>query len=439
MNDDTTTAKVLHDRTAATIDNSDLDSAAVLLSTYPTQDGHLIAEMILNAPDSLNALSTEMCQIIDTQLSEWQRDDNVVAVMLRGAGDKAFCAGGDIRKLYESMSYNAPLPNPYATQFFGSEYSLYRKMHYYTKPLILWGTGFIMGGGMGLMAACSHRIVTETTKFAMPEITIGLFPDASGSWFLQRMPAKTGLFMGLTGAMGNANDAKFANLAEYTLPSDSYSQVIAALTAADWQTVASQIDSIAIKQPTANQSKLYHDANHQVSRCLAKLSQALTCNSTPSNLAQYWQTIQTLMNRGSLQDIDAILQDDMQLAQLDADFADNTWTQRAVATYRHGCPVSAALTYELFYRVEGLSLEQILYLEANVALHCADNPDFREGIRALLIDKDKDPKWSHTLAECFSDEGKAYIANHFNNPYPAEQHIFGDWIGMNALSSRSVK
>ena len=164
--------------------------APVLFQTETTDCGHLIGIMTLNTPKSLNALSVEMCQLLSQQLEQWESDDQVVALVLKGAGDKAFCAGGDIRKLYDSMSETAPLPNPYATEFFGSEYNLYRQMHFYPKPLILWGDGIIMGGGMGLMAGCSHRLVTERTRFAMPEITIGLFPDASGSWFLQRMPAK---------------------------------------------------------------------------------------------------------------------------------------------------------------------------------------------------------------------------------------------------------
>lgn len=169
-------------------------NASVLFETELTDCGHLIGIMTLNTPKSLNALSVDMCQLLSAQLEQWQNEDQVVALVLKGSGDKAFCAGGDIRKLYDSMSANAPMPNPYATEFFSHEYRLYRQMHFYSKPLILWGDGIIMGGGMGLMAGCSHRIVTERTRFAMPEVTIGLFPDASGSWFLQRMPAKTGLF-----------------------------------------------------------------------------------------------------------------------------------------------------------------------------------------------------------------------------------------------------
>ncbi|MDN3452340.1 MULTISPECIES: enoyl-CoA hydratase/isomerase family protein [unclassified Psychrobacter] len=400
--------------------------APVLFSTESTDCGHLIGVMTLNTPKSLNALSVDMCQLLSAQLEQWQADDQVVALVLKGAGDKAFCAGGDIRKLYDSMSASAPIPNPYATEFFSHEYRLYRQMHFYPKPLILWGDGIIMGGGMGLMAGCSHRLVTERTRFAMPEVTIGLFPDASGSWFLQRMPAKVGLFLGLTGAMCNGSDALLANLAEYAVASHDYDAVMQRLKQSDWQTVDS-----------ASRSNKCHDnsAHSIVSRALAELPIA---ELPDSKLATYWQPIQQLMNRGGLADIDALLQSDKALTQLNKDFAEDSWTQRAVATYRHGCPVTAALTYTLYHKVADLSIEQVLYLETNVAVHCAANPDFKEGVRALLIDKDRNPKWSRSLADCLSVEGQAYIDQHFVNPYPKGEHPLGDWLGSDALGSRYV-
>ncbi|WP_298870587.1 enoyl-CoA hydratase/isomerase family protein [uncultured Psychrobacter sp.] len=417
--------------TTATDDNNqkavekNIQEAPVLFDTEPTECGHLIGIMTLNTPKSLNALSVEMCQLLAQQLEQWQNDDQIVALVLKGAGDKAFCAGGDIRKLYDSMSTSAPLPNPYATEFFGHEYRLYRQMHFYPKPLILWGDGIIMGGGMGLMAGCSHRLVTERTRFAMPEVTIGLFPDASGSWFLQRMPAKTGLFLGLTGAMCNGNDALLANLAEYAVASSDYDAVIQGLKQSDWQVAA------------GSTGKCQNNSTHSiVSRALAAQPVA---ELPASKLATYWYPIQQLMNSGGLGDIDALLQSDEALAKLDTDFAADSWTQRAVDTYRQGCPVTAALTYALYHKVTDLSLEQVLYLEANVAVHCAANPDFKEGVRALLIDKDRNPQWSRSLADCLSSEGQAYIHQHFVNPYAKGEHPLGDWLGEDALGSQLVR
>ena len=399
--------------------------APVLFNTEPTECGHLIGVMTLNTPKSLNALSAEMCQLLAQQLDNWQSDDQVVALVLKGAGDKAFCAGGDIRKLYDSMSASAPMPNPYATEFFSHEYRLYRQMHFYPKPLILWGDGIIMGGGMGLMAGCSHRLVTERTRFAMPEVTIGLFPDASGSWFLQRMPAKTGLFLGLTGAMCNGNDALLANLAEYAVASSDYDAIIQRLKQSDWKAAASSTD------------KCDNNSAHSiVSRALAATSVA---ELPASKLATYWQPIQQLMNSGGLGDIDALLQSDEAMAKLDADFAADSWTQRAVATYRHGCPTTVALTYALYHSATDLSLEQVLYLETNVAVHCAANPDFKEGVRALLIDKDRSPQWSRSLAECLSTDGQNYIQQHFVNPYAAGEHPLDDWLGSESAGNQFVR
>lgn len=399
--------------------------APVLFQTETTDCGHLIGIMTLNMPNSLNALSVEMCQLLSQQLEQWEGDEQVVALVLKGAGDKAFCAGGDIRKLYDSMSETAPLPNPYATEFFGSEYNLYRQMHFYPKPLILWGDGIIMGGGMGLMAGCSHRLVTERTRFAMPEITIGLFPDASGSWFLQRMPAKTGLFLGLTGAMCNGNDALLANLAEYAVASSDYDAVIQSLKQSNWQSAEDSTD------------KCHNNSAHSI--VSSALAAQPVAELPASKLATYWKPIQQLMNSGGLGDIDALLQSDEALAKLNSDFAEDSWMQRAVDTYRQGCPVTAALTYALYHKVTELSLEQVLYLEANVAVHCAANPDFKEGVRALLIDKDRNPQWSRSLADCLSTEGQAYIHSHFVNPYATGEHPLGNWLGDEALGSQLVR
>lgn len=429
----------------ARTDDSVLDDC-LLISTRDTQCGHKLGILSLNSPKSLNALSVAMCQRLSAQLKAWEHDGQVVAVLLRGAGDKAFCAGGDIRKLYDSMMDNPPMPNPYAQEFFGNEYALYRQMHFYAKPLILWGNGIIMGGGMGLMAACSHRIITETTRFAMPETTIGLFPDATGSWFLQRMPARTGLFLGLTGAQCQGADAMLVNLAEYALPSSGYDTLVNALLDADWR----RIDS--------DSSHAISHEHHIVSRVLAGLpslsitpadtdsssdSRTDTAGDPPqlaaSKLAQHWQAIHRLMNIGGLADVDALLQDDAKLAQLCPNFAADPWAKKAIATYRQGCPVSSALTYELYHHVQDLSLEQILYLEANVATHCADKPDFREGVRALLIDKDRQPNWSRSLADCLTPEGMDYIAEHFSNPYPVAEHPFDEWLSDEAWAVQAVQ
>lgn len=387
----------------------DKTSQVVLIETLPTDSGRLIGVLTLNDPKALNALSLEMCQLMLAQLKQWHDDENIVAVLLKGSGDKAFCAGGNIRKMYESMIDNAPMPNPYAEIFFQNEYGLYRQMHFYPKPIILWANGIVMGGGMGLMAMSSHRVVTETTRFAMPEITIGLYPDATGSWLLQRMPAKSGLFLGLTGAHCNASDAILANMAECALGSDSYDSLVNVLATADWES-----------------SEDYHDT---VTHALGKIHHA---EHLPlSNIANHWQIISEIVNKGDITDIDKALQD----PKLVEKYADDKWLIRAVESYQNGCAVTAALAFEIFQRAKKLSLEQVLYMEYNLSLHCVNNPDFREGVRALLIDKDRNPKWSRTLAEC----DRNYINSHFESAYAPGKHPFDKWLEGDSLAAKSIK
>lgn len=393
---------------------------SVLFTTITTDSRHTIGTITLNDPKALNALSSDMCKLMAHQLTKWQNDPNIVAILLQGSGDKAFCAGGNIRKLYDSMvdfstqSLTSPplqQPNPYAIEFLTHEYNLYRQMHFYPKPIILWGNGIIMGGGMGLMAMCSHRVVTETTRFAMPEITIGLYPDATGSWFLARMPANIGLFLGLTGANCNANDAIFTSLAEYAVASDEYEKVVQALVTADWQ----------------QNTNLHDIASHALSQIHH------TEQLAESNIINHFAKIQALVNAGSIYDIDTLLQSE--------NWANgDKWLTKAVDTYRQGCPVTACLAFEAFYRAKKLSLEQVLYMEMNISVHCSSPShdhytDFREGVRALLIDKDKSPKWSRTLAEC----DKAYIDSHFASAFPNHNHPFESWLGDGSMAVKVVK
>lgn len=372
----------------------DIQFTDVLFETKPTQNGKQLAIITLNAPKSLNAVSFEMCQAITKQLQSWQNDDKIVAIFLHGSGDKAFCAGGNIRKLYEDM-INQPIYSqlhdingdyPYFTEFFRHEYSLNLLMANYPKPIIAWVNGIAMGGGLGLVATCSHRIVTETTRFAMPEINIGLFPDATGSWFLAKMPAQVGLFFGLTGANGNANDALLVGLAEFAMSNLDKQTAIDALLSANWQ----------------NQN------NHAIASYT--LSQLHKIDHLPmSNVEKHWQSIQKLMNQGDIHDIDKALKN----PALREKYADDDWFIQAIDTYEYGCPVTAYLTYRLFKQVKTLSLQEILQLELNVAVHCCYFADFREGVRALIIDKDKSPKWSKSLAECDT----AYIDSHFDDVF----------------------
>ena len=176
-------------------------------------DGARIGVASLDAEKSLNALSLPMINALSDQLDAWAKEPQIVCVLLRGNGVKAFCAGGEVRSLVEACRAHPGEVPPLAAQFFAAEYRLDFNLHTYPKPLICWGHGYVLGGGMGLLQGASIRIVTPSSRLAMPEISIGLYPDVGASWFLSRLPGKLGLFLGLTGAHMNGRDAIDLDLA----------------------------------------------------------------------------------------------------------------------------------------------------------------------------------------------------------------------------------
>ena len=206
----------------------------VLFIEQPNRHGGKIGHAILNAERTLNALSLPMIELLDQQLRRWAEDPELILVVLKGAGQRAFCAGGDVVELHRSMIAHPDGPNPYAEAFFSREYRLDHLLHRYPKPLLCWGSGIVMGGGWGLMAGCSHRVVTPDSRLAMPEIRIGLYPDAGASWFLGQLPRQISLFLGLTGAPLNASDARLLGVADHLLSRENQVEVEQRLQQTQW-------------------------------------------------------------------------------------------------------------------------------------------------------------------------------------------------------------
>lgn len=365
----------------------------VLFDEIATASGHRLGVATLNAEKALNALNGDMIRLLDARLSIWAQDDGIAAVLLRGAGDKAFCAGGDVRALRDALVSDPEQrwPNPQAEAFFTAEYTLDYRIHTYAKPILLWGSGIVMGGGLGLMAGASHRVATASTRIAMPEISIGLYPDVAGSWFLQRMPARAGLFLGLTGAPLNARDALLCNLADHILPQDGWPQLLATLTASGWHA-----DSTA---------------NHgQLTALLGELEAGNGDTLADSNVSRCLPLIHQLMNKGSLAAVDQALRHTA---------FENAWLAAAARSYAAGSPSSAAVTWEIFRRARHLSLAEALRMELVLSLNFCAAPDFREGVRALLVDKDRNPQWSRpTLAAV----DQPWVAQHFRSPWREQDH-----------------
>lgn len=341
-------------------------SSAVLFEERNVGQGRRLALATLNSESSLNALNDQMIPLLRDQLKQWAADENIVAVFLQGAGSKAFCAGGDIRRLYQAMTSEEPGALGWADRFFDEEYSLDLQIHRFPKPLIVWGSGIVMGGGTGLYMGASFRIVTETTRLAMPEITIGLYPDVGATHFLTRLPDRLGLFLALTGARLKASDALFLQLGDFFVPSDSKSQLLADLEKLPWTASTGQNRLMVLDH-------------------LARIHRAMLRPVEMSEIFRHLDSINALMRGDTILDI----------AKRFRDYeTSDPWLKSARDAFLAGSPTSAAVIFEQFRRGPELSLEASFELEKKMSRRFARGHDFKEGIRALLIDKDNKPKWN---------------------------------------------
>lgn len=350
-------------------------TAPVLFQEKPLASQGRYGVATLNQPAKLNSLSLDMCQLLTDQLTRWELDPSIAFVIFEGAGEKAFCAGGDLHQMYASMQQNAGKPaadNAYAAQFFAVEYRLDYQIHTYSKPIICWGHGVVMGGGIGLMAGTSHRVVSESSRLAMPEVTIGLFPDVGGSWDLNHLPGRIGRFLAATGAILNAADSLFTGMADYCVRH------------ADWSAIIAELERVDMAQ-TAGRRQL----DQHIHEVLTQHSAAATLNAGP--LQTHFALLSALCNN---RDISSLYRAFAALA----DHAD-PWLVRAAQTMLKGAPLSVALGLTLQERALHLSLAQVFQLEYNVALNCCAHGQLQEGIRALLVDKDKNPQWQPTSIE----------------------------------------
>lgn len=362
-----------------------------------TAGGRKIAVAILNSPKTLNSLTLDMCRSLSRQLALWEQDPAIALIVLRGAGDKAFCAGGDLHGMYQGMLDNPTgdaWANQHARDFFDVEYRLDYRIHTYGKPILCWGSGIVMGGGVGLMMGASHRVVTDTTRFAMPEISIGLYPDVAGTWMLSHLPGGTGLFLALTGAQLGAADCHFLGLADYRLPSGDWDVLVAQLCEQSWSET--------------------RESNDLLLQSILRRREASSETSGP--LQEHYGLIRRIADGRNLEAIAA------EIAKL-ADFED-PWLARAGKTFMAGSPGSARLSFSLLQRVRTMSLADVFRLEYIVSLQCSAAGDLQEGIRALLIDKDKQPAWNPPDLRLATE---LWVQRFFAAPWPkGEPHPLAD-------------
>ena len=342
-----------------------------------------VALITLNRPAALNALSLEMISNLTTVLRACVDDKDVRAVLIKGAGGKAFCAGGDIRALYQSFRAGDTLHR----DFFSVEYTLDYFLRFYPKPYMALMDGITLGGGMGIAQGSPLRIVGDRTRAAMPEVGIGFFPDVGASFFLARAPGEVGVYLGLTGAQILAADCLYANLADAYLPKDSMERLQGMLTQIRWSAdpatdLKRVIESLAAKAPLAAPLETVRPAidQHFAQATVTAIVESLKAERRP-------------------------------------EFAD--WARQTAATIMTRSPTMLSVTLRQLRLGRTLSFADCLRMEIGMALHSMEHGDFIEGVRALIIDKDNAPKWRpDSLAQVTGET----VDRFFENRWAAAAH-----------------
>ena len=311
----------------------------------------------LNRPRALNALSFDMCRAMHEGLARWQADPDVHAVLIKGAGERAFCAGGDIRWLYEVLTSQGEEP---ALAFYALEYEMNARLHHFTKPYIALLDGITMGGGVGVSLHGSHRVVTERTVFAMPETGIGFFPDVGATYVLPRLRGALGTYLGLTGARLDAADCVWAKIGTCYVPAERLDALEDALVRAD----------------------LTDDAHGAVDRVLARFA----ADPGPAPLAA--GRIDPYYGRRDLGAVMKALGDE-----------ETGWGERQLEELSSKSPTSLAVTFRQLQEGAALDFDDAMRLEYRLVPRFLAGHDFREGVRALIVDKDGRPEWRPSRLE----------------------------------------
>lgn len=323
-----------------------------------------IGHLTLNRPAGLNAITLDMVRLLQQQLDAWASDAEVHAVVLRGAGEKAFCAGGDIRSLYDSYKSGDTLHE----DFFVEEYALDLTIHHYRKPVLALMDGFVLGGGMGLVQGADLRVVTEKSRLAMPEVAIGYFPDVGGSYFLPRIPGELGIYLGVSGVQIRAADALYCGLADWYLESSKLALLDEKLDQMEWQDT-----------PLKSLQNLL--AKHAVQ----------TLPDAPLEALR-----PAIDHFFALPDVPSMIEQLRAVTVADS----HEWAVTTADLLETRSPLAMAVTLEMLRRGRHLSLENCFALELHLDRHWFARGDLIEGVRALLIDKDKSPRWNPpTVAE----------------------------------------
>lgn len=317
----------------------------------------------LDRAQALNALTLDMARLLDQQLVRWTFDGSVAAVVIRSAGGRAFCAGGDIRALYDAGRRG----DDYIREFYRVEYRLNHRIKAFRKPYIALIDGIVMGGGVGLSIHGSHRVATERALFAMPETGIGFFPDVGGSWFLPRCPGAVGTYLGLTGARIGAADMIHCRLATHHVRSSDLAKLTEMLASRDANDAIGQFAADPGSSPLVQRRA-------EIDRCFSPF------------------------------DVEQIL------ARLDREGTE--WARDTAALLRQKSPTSLKVTVrQLLAGAKLRDFAAAIRMEYRLTQHFMAGHDFYEGVRAAVLDKDQAPRWQPaTLAEVSDEAVERYFA-----------------------------
>lgn len=313
--------------------------------------------IVLNRPKALNALTRDMCLAMHSKLQDWEADDTIRTVVIQGTGERAFCAGGDIRALYESGKTGTP----YALDFYRGEYRLNAAIKHFRKPYVALLRGIVMGGGVGVSVHGSHRVADETVTFAMPETGIGLFPDVGGSYFLPRCPGELGMYLALTGERLRMADTVYARIATHFVPGARTEEFV-----------------VALEQGTEPDLVLESFREHPGAAPLEEKREAIDRSFSESS-------------------VEGIL------SALDAD--GSGWAEQTAATIRKKSPTSLKVTYRQLREGMRLSFDDCMRMEYRMVNRIVAGHDFYEGVRAAIVDKDNAPHWQPERIEDVNDAG----------------------------------
>ncbi len=329
----------------------------IIFEEIPGREGNL-GLITLNRPEVLNALNHNMFLMLDRQLTEWAVNDAIKAVVIRAAEGRAFCAGGDIRYAYErGLAKDPTLPN-----FFRDEYRVDQQIYHYPKPYIALLDGITMGGGVGISIHGSHRVATPRFIFAMPETSIGFFPDVGATYFLPRLPGKIGTYLALTGTRVSHSDSFALGIVNHVVASESFPDILQLLA----------------------DTPLHLHTDATITDLINQFSMPVEKATVMDHLVE----IDTCFSKSTMDDVMSALE-----------HYPSAWCEQVVSVLSTKSPTSLKVTLRQMQEGVKMNFDECMQLELQLTKHFLHSHDFFEGVRAVIIDKDQSPKWKPAKLE----------------------------------------